>query len=85
MMIGPRNYSRWTRTDREAGRYYLTADILAAAYAVHVDPVAHVVTVDVTSDDALNDMTPDEARLLGVRLIEGAALADGDQSIRVRS
>lgn len=66
-----RNYTRWTRTN--AG---LVADILGERDPIIADPSTGYV--------AYGDRvySPDEARMVGVRLIEGAALADGDRAIR---
>ena len=70
-----RNYTRWTKTDRG-----LVADLLGGFDISVLDAggVSPLVTLDM--DDEY--LTPDEARLIGVRLIEAAALADGDRAIR---
>lgn len=75
-----RNYTRWTTHTRADLTSFLQADILGARYELMVDPGAGTVTLSVF-DDA-RPMSPDEARMLGVRLIEGAALADGERAIR---
>lgn len=67
-----RNYTRW----RQGLTGLLHADILGGKFAIDADPDAgHVLLADVP-------LSPDEARMIGVRLIEGAALADGDRAIR---
>lgn len=68
-------YTRWTT---DGGR--LTADILGADTDVQADLTAG--TVDAVVPDRA--LSPDEARMIGVRLIEAAALADGDRCIRTR-
>lgn len=68
-------YTRWTR-DGE-GRT-LTADILS-----DVDIKADVVQGVVIAHVGSRAMSPDEARMVGVRLIEAATLADGDRAVRV--
>jgi hypothetical protein len=67
-----RNYTRW----RQEAPGHLHADILGAPIAIEVDTGAAKVLLD---GAALN---PDEARLIGVRLIDAAVLADGDRAIR---
>jgi hypothetical protein len=67
-----RNYTRWRRLDN--GR--LAADILGARNPLEVDPPAGLVVL------GGQEYTPDEARLLGVRLIDAAVLADGERAIR---
>lgn len=74
-VVDVRNYyTRWTRRNSR-----LQADILSVPYALTVDPGQGLVKF---VGHELMMFTPDEARLLGVRLIEGAALADGDRAIR---
>ena len=67
-----RNYTRWRHG--EDGR--LDADILGARTAITADPR----TATVGLGDL--DLSPDEARMLGVRLIDAAVLADGSRAIR---
>ena len=67
-----RNYTRWRQDP--TGR--LIADILGCPVTVAVDPPTAAVLL---GDLALS---PDEARLIGVRLIDAAVLADGDRAIR---
>ncbi|MGH3658986.1 MAG: hypothetical protein ACRDUA_20210 [Micromonosporaceae bacterium] len=67
-----RNYTRWRRTEPDR----LAADILGGPASIVVDTSAGKVLLD---DVALG---PDEARLIGVRLIDAAVLADGDKAIR---
>lgn len=73
-----RRHTRWTRP---AGTH-MVADILGAPYELVVSPTLGTVTLTPETVESLADMNPDEARLLGVRLIEGAALADGNRAIR---
>jgi hypothetical protein len=70
-----RNYTRWRRTD--TGR--LAADILGSRIPLEVDASAGLVLLGQVP------YTPDEARMLGVRLIDAAVLADGDRAIREQS
>lgn len=65
-------YTRWTVGEDGV----LTADILSSEFKVTADPTAGVA--------GLNEhtMSPDEARLIGVRLIEAASLADAHRSLR---
>lgn len=72
-MSGLRNYTRW-RTD-EDGR--LTADLLGGSLpTITALPSSGRIALDGTQ------LSPYEARLIGVRLIEAAAVADGDRAIR---
>lgn len=73
-----RNYTRWTERDDRGG---LTADILGAPYQLEIDPRIAIVHLVIPDEDGVR-LDPDEARLLGVRLIEGAALADDERAIR---
>lgn len=68
-----RNYTRWYRTDRSG---VIAADILGSAFRLTVSPLTGAITLQG------HDLTPDEARLIGVRLIDAAVLADGDRAIR---
>lgn len=77
-MSGMHNYTRWRR-DSDATEV-ITADILGAKIAIKAYQGESVVTLLV--GDVSLDLSPDEARLYGVRLIEAAALADGDRAIR---
>lgn len=67
-----RNYTRW----RQAAPGRQHADILGAKVQIEVDTTAGKVLL------AGTPLSPDEARMLGVRLIDGAVLADGDRAIR---
>jgi hypothetical protein len=67
-----RNYTRWVQDD--AG--LLLADILGAGVDIAADPAAGKVLLNGQA------VTPDEARLIGVRLIDAAVLADGPRAIR---
>lgn len=69
-----RNYTRWRQEADRTGR--LHADILGARLAIEVDTTDSRVLVDGTP------LSPDEARMIGVRLIDAAVLADGDRAIR---
>lgn len=74
-MMVERRYTRWTRSD-----VGLAADILGARILIVADPGAGMVHVDLP--DPAGRLSPDEARLYGVRLIEAAGLADGERAIR---
>lgn len=67
-------YTRWTRI---LGQKAVIADILS-----DVEIVADSDKGTVKSVIPARPMSPDEARLIGVRLIEAAALADGDRAVR---
>lgn len=68
-----RRYTRWTAvSDGDV----LIADILGSRFPIIADRANCLVSL------GGQDITPDEARLYGVRLIEAAALADGDGAIR---
>jgi hypothetical protein len=69
--VAERRYTRWTRAGSA-----LVADILGGRFQVGADEAAGVVSF------AGADLTPDEARLYGVRLVEAAALADGGRAVR---
>lgn len=68
-----RGYTRWTATGHGD---WLRADILAARLVIEASPTRGLITCN---DDPL---TPDEARLYGVRLIEAAALAQTRTTVR---
>lgn len=67
-----RNYTRWTRVDGDA----LQADILGPLDVITAYPDRGYLK--------MGDRTysPDEGRLIGVRLIEAAAISDGNRAIR---
>jgi hypothetical protein len=67
-----RNYTRW----RQGTPGQLYADILGARVQIEVNTEDGRVLLDGTA------LSPDEARLIGVRLIDAAVLADGDRAIR---
>lgn len=69
-------YSRWTRQEGKLG--ILIADILRSDTEVKADPSDGTVRAVVPD----RWLSPDEARMIGVRLIEAAALADGERAIR---
>lgn len=69
-------YFRWTFVPGTVRT--LMADILGIETEITVDPAAGTVTARVPT----GDMDPDTARMIGVRLIEAAALADDGRSIR---
>jgi hypothetical protein len=75
-IVGLRNYTRWTTGPGTAAK--LTADILCSDTEIVASPNDGVVRV-VTPDRWIS---PDEARMIGVRLIEAATLADGDRAVR---
>jgi hypothetical protein len=70
----PRNYTRWTGGVREGDP--LVADMLGVEQTVVANPATGKVELAGAS------LSPDLARMIGVRLIEAAALADGDRAIR---
>ena len=61
-------YTRWTRDEHNE----LTADILGSRYRIKAIPRTGEVILSI---DGPGTMCADEARLVGVRLIEAAALA----------
>ena len=67
-----RNYTRW----RQEASDRIAADILGTTTQIEVDTATHTVLLNG------QPLTPDEARLIGVRLIDGAVIADGDRAIR---
>lgn len=69
-------YTRWTRKLDQR----LHADLLGTPIRIHTLPGTSTIRCTIAGTDL--DMTPDEARLYGVRLIEAAALADGEHAIR---
>ena len=69
-------YTRWTLSGSR-----LVADILGADTDVQADPETGTVSAVVPG----RALSPDEARMIGVRLVEAAALADGDRCIRGRA
>lgn len=68
-------YFRWTRTPKQRA---VRADILGADVDIVADPATGLVTAKIPE----RPMDRDTARMLGVRLIEAAALADDARSIR---
>ena len=66
-------YTRWTLIGRK-----LVADILGTDTNIEADPETGTVSATVPE----RPMSPDEARMIGVRFIEAAALADADRAIR---
>lgn len=73
-------YYRWTRVGVGAADApaNLVADILGADTNVLADPKSGMVSASIPK----RPMSPDEARMIGVRLIEAAVLADDGRSIR---
>jgi hypothetical protein len=74
-------YFRWTRRDRKDGRAgdtVLAADILGADVDIIADPSTGLVQATIPA----RPMDVDTARMIGVRLIEAAALADNGRSVR---
>lgn len=77
-----RNYTRWIRSSASG---HLHADILTSGPyddpndvpSIAANPAAGNVFAYIKGS-----LSPDEARLYGVRLIEAAALADGERAIR---
>jgi hypothetical protein len=56
----------------------LKADFIGARFSVHVHPAKREICID----GDVHSLTPDEARMIGVRLIEAATLADNESTIR---
>ena len=82
-----RNYTRWQAIAVASGPDdphpdALRADLLGMPFGVTAFPGRAVVELHTVPLQPPLDLSPDEARLLGVRLIEAAALADGDRAIR---
>lgn len=72
-------YFRWTRQRAsETEPEFLTADILGTDTNIEAHPDAGTVRAMIPR----RPMDADEARMIGVRLIEAAALADGGRSVR---
>lgn len=67
-------YFRWT----EGAAGCCVADILSSDLSIVADRESGKVTALIPD----RPLSPDEARMIGVRLIEGAALADGDRAVR---
>lgn len=67
-------YTRWTEIPGGA----FQADILGG----DTDVIANPTTGKVSATVPGRPMSPDEARMIGVRLIEGAVLADAERAIR---
>lgn len=70
-------YTRWTR---ERNGRALSAGILSDVEIIVDLPNGRVIT-----DIPGRPMRPDEVRMVGVRLIEAASLADGERTIRDRT
>lgn len=68
-------YYRWTK---QANGMVFQADILGADTDITAHPESGMVRARVPS----GDLDPDTARMIGVRLIEAATLADAGRSIR---
>lgn len=68
----PRNYTRWAAHESGA----LFADLIGTREQIGADPARGLAYLNG------NALTPDHARLIGVRLIEAAALADGPRAVR---
>ncbi len=68
-----RRYTRWTHTEDT-----VTADLLGLP-PLTADPATGKVHYDGRHYD------PDEARLIGVRLIEAAVIADAGRAIRIKT
>lgn len=66
-------YYRWTRDGD-----LLHADILGDDTNVIADPDSGKIVVTIPN----RPLSPDEARMIGVRMIEAAALADAGRSVR---
>lgn len=74
-------YFRWTQDKRTGGREgdtILRADILGADVDIVADPATGLVQAKIPD----RPMDADTCRMIGVRLIEAAALADNGRSVR---
>jgi len=72
-------YFRWTRIRAtEDTPEHLRADILGSDITIEAHPDAGTVRAMIPR----RPMDADEARMIGVRLIEAAALADNGRSVR---
>jgi hypothetical protein len=73
-------YYRWTKSEGQRANESaaLTADILGTDTNVVAVPEEGLVYASVPS----RGLSPNEARMIGVRLIEGATLADNGRSVR---
>lgn len=72
-------YYRWTRQHNPSGNQdSLRADILGAETDIVAYPERGMVQARIPS----GDLDADTARMIGVRLIEAAALADAGRSVR---
>ena len=71
-------YFRWTLRHGGQGKDVYVADILASETAISAIPSTGMVMAEVPD----RPISPDEARMIGVRLIEAAVLADNARSIR---
>ncbi len=75
-------YTRWTQSE---GEETLVADILGSAFTVAADARGGKVLIEIESganSHVSRLISPDEARMIGVRLIEAAVHADGDRAVR---
>lgn len=77
----PKNYTRWTRRGNSSE---MKADILGSRIDIECAPETRTTRLGLSSASTTVTilLDPDEARMIGVRLIESEALSDGD-AIRV--
>lgn len=74
-------YFRWTRDVEDTSNVgNLHADILGNDVQITAQPRTGLIILTVSS----RSMDADTARMIGVRLIEAAALADNGRSVRER-
>lgn len=71
-------YTRWTRTEGKAERH---ADLLGLGVEIVAD--GRNAKVGVFLDAVIQEWDADTARMIGVRLIEAAALCSADKVTRV--
>ncbi len=72
-------YFRWTvQPEDEVTPEFLRADILGTETNIEAHPTGGHVRASIPR----RPLDPDEARMIGVRLIEAAALADNGRSVR---
>lgn len=74
------SYTRWTAESFEPDAT-LTADLLGIDVRIEAAPTDGTILFAMGGES--RKLTPDEARLYGVRLIEAAAFADAHRAIRV--
>lgn len=78
-----RSYTRWTAVVDDQGHRTYTADWVGSAWSI--DAVQESGAVELRAPDGhRHALDGDTARMIGVRLIEAAALADDGRSVQTR-